>query len=160
MKQRTSDFQFLSINLAIRCFLFCFFMWSTRFQILICEPQSIWPKLSWLWLIAGIGDPCCQFLFSSHCIWSYLPAWIILDFKCLCKVKLLFSSSTTNGIFRPLRLCRKQGRWKEMKFLHISKSQYYFSNFNSNCSNLVDLINSRNKLKKPSATKNCSDLFE
>ena len=35
------------------CFLFCFFMWFARFQILISEPQSIWRKLlvmSWLYI--------------------------------------------------------------------------------------------------------------
>ena len=45
-------FSFSSINLAFWCFLFCFFMWFARFQILICEPQSIWSKLlvlSWLY---------------------------------------------------------------------------------------------------------------
>ena len=43
----------LIIDLAFWCFLFCFFMWFARFQILICEPQSIWRKLlvpSWLYL--------------------------------------------------------------------------------------------------------------
>ena len=30
---------------AFWCFLFCFFMWFARFQILISEPQSIWRKL-------------------------------------------------------------------------------------------------------------------
>ena len=45
-------FSFWSINLAFWCFLFCSFMWFARFQILICEPQSIWRKvlvLSWLY---------------------------------------------------------------------------------------------------------------
>ena len=45
-------FSFSSIDLAFWCFLFCFFMWFARFQILICEPQSIWRKLlvlSWLY---------------------------------------------------------------------------------------------------------------
>ena len=44
-------FSFLPIDLAFWCFLFCFFMWFARFQISICEPQSIWSKLlvlSWL----------------------------------------------------------------------------------------------------------------
>ena len=39
--------------LAFWCFLFCFSMLFARFQILICEPQSIWPKplvLSWFYL--------------------------------------------------------------------------------------------------------------
>ena len=34
------------------CILFRFFMWFSRFQILICKPQSIWRKLlvlSWLY---------------------------------------------------------------------------------------------------------------
>ena len=47
-------FSFLSINLAFGSFLFCFFIWFARFQILIFEPQSIWCKLlvlSWLWKI-------------------------------------------------------------------------------------------------------------
>ena len=45
-------FSFSSINLGFWCFLFCFFMWFARFQILICEPLSIWRKflvLSWLY---------------------------------------------------------------------------------------------------------------
>ena len=45
-------FSFSSINLSFWCFLFRFFMWFARFQILICEPQSIWCKflvLSWLY---------------------------------------------------------------------------------------------------------------
>ena len=43
---------FSLINLAFWCFLFCFFMWFARFQILISETQSIWHKLlvlSWLY---------------------------------------------------------------------------------------------------------------
>ena len=42
------------IDLAFWCFLFCFFLWFTRFQILICEPQSICRKLlalSWLYIV-------------------------------------------------------------------------------------------------------------
>ena len=45
-------FSFSPIDLAFWCFLFCFFMWFARFQILINEPQSIWSKLlvlSWLY---------------------------------------------------------------------------------------------------------------
>ena len=45
-------FSFSSINWAFWCFLFCFFMWFALFQILLCEPQSIWRKLlvmSWLY---------------------------------------------------------------------------------------------------------------
>ena len=38
-------FSFLSNNLALWCFLFYFFMWFARFQISICELQSIWSKL-------------------------------------------------------------------------------------------------------------------
>ena len=44
-------FSFSPLDLAFWCFLFCFFMWFERFQILICEPQRIWRKLlvlSWL----------------------------------------------------------------------------------------------------------------
>ena len=50
-EHQTLSFWFLFINLAFWCFLFCFFMRFARFQILICEPQSIWCKLlvqSWL----------------------------------------------------------------------------------------------------------------
>ena len=45
-------FSFSSINLLFWCFLFYFIMWFARFQILICELQSIWRKLlvlSWLY---------------------------------------------------------------------------------------------------------------
>ena len=46
-------FSFSIITLVFWCFLFHFFMWFGRFQILICEPESIWRKflvLSWLYL--------------------------------------------------------------------------------------------------------------
>ena len=38
-------FSFSPIDLAFLYFLFCFFPWFARFQILLCEPQSIWRKL-------------------------------------------------------------------------------------------------------------------
>ena len=46
---RTLSFQ---LYLVFWCLLSCFFMWFARFQILICESQSIWRKLlvvSWLY---------------------------------------------------------------------------------------------------------------
>ena len=42
--------------------------------------------------------------------------------------------------------------------LHGSKSQYFFSNLNSNCSNLLDMRNLQEQVKKHFVTKNCSDL--
>ena len=42
---RVLVFSLLSINLAFWYTLFCFFMLCARFQISICEPQSIWRKL-------------------------------------------------------------------------------------------------------------------
>ena len=33
-------------------------------------------------------------------------------------------------------------------FLHVSKSQYFFSNLNSNCSNLLDMRNLQEQVKK------------
>ena len=53
-EHQTFSFQFFINRSSIWCFLFCFFMWFTRFQILISEPQCIWRKLlvlSWLYLI-------------------------------------------------------------------------------------------------------------
>ena len=44
-------FGFSPKNLALWCFLFCFFKWFARFQILICEPQSIWCKVLTLSLL-------------------------------------------------------------------------------------------------------------
>ena len=49
---RSLVFSFSPINFAFCCFLFCFFMWFVRFQILIREQQSICRKLillSWLY---------------------------------------------------------------------------------------------------------------
>ena len=44
-------------------------------------------------------------------------------------------------------------------FLHVSKSRYFFSNWNSNYTNLLDLRNLQEVVKKKhSVTKNCSDL--
>ena len=46
-----------SCNLRVWCSLFYFFMWFARFQILICELQSIWRKLlalSWLYKKNGL----------------------------------------------------------------------------------------------------------
>ena len=37
-------------NRSLMFFVFFFFMWLARFQILICEPQSIWHKLVLNWL--------------------------------------------------------------------------------------------------------------
>ena len=48
---QTLFLHFSSINLAFGCILFCSFILFERFQILICEPQTIWRKLlvlSWL----------------------------------------------------------------------------------------------------------------
>ena len=47
---QTLSFQFFTNRFSI--FMFCFFMWFARFQIIISEPQSIWCKLlvlSWLY---------------------------------------------------------------------------------------------------------------
>ena len=70
-KNETKDlrplvFSFLSIDLAFWCFLFWFFMWFARFQILISEPQSTWRKLlvlSWLYV---------KSLFAPWCFWLLL----------------------------------------------------------------------------------------
>ena len=52
-------FSFSSKNLAFWCFWFCFFMWFANFQILICEPQSIWRKLLvQSWLYKGLRFHC------------------------------------------------------------------------------------------------------
>ena len=56
-KTKTKNIKMLDLlmkkwKLWVWCFLFIFFMWFARFQILICEPQSIWRKLlvvSWLY---------------------------------------------------------------------------------------------------------------
>ena len=51
---RHSVFSFSSKNLLFWCFLFCFFMWFARFQIVICDPQNIWVELlvlSWLYFL-------------------------------------------------------------------------------------------------------------
>ena len=53
----TKDIKMLNLlvknwKLSVCCSLFHFFMWFARFNILICEPQSIWCKLlvlSWLY---------------------------------------------------------------------------------------------------------------
>ena len=50
-EHQTLSFQFFTNKFSILMFLFCFFMWFARFQILLSEPQSIWRKLlvlSWL----------------------------------------------------------------------------------------------------------------
>ena len=51
-QHQTLSFQFFINKWWFWWFLFCFFVWFARFQILICEPQSIWRKvlvLSWLY---------------------------------------------------------------------------------------------------------------
>ena len=48
-------FSFSSINLDILILFVLFFMWFASFQILICEPESIWRKLLvWSWLYNSI----------------------------------------------------------------------------------------------------------
>ena len=51
-KHQTFSFQFFINRSSILMFFGLFFMWFARFQILICETQSIWRKLlvlSWLY---------------------------------------------------------------------------------------------------------------
>ena len=52
-EHQTLNFQFFETIFSIlMLFLFCFFMWFSRFQILISEPQIIWRNLlvlSWLY---------------------------------------------------------------------------------------------------------------
>ena len=52
MKQSTLSFHFfINKSSLLMLFILVFFMWFERFQILVCEPQSIWRKLlvlSWL----------------------------------------------------------------------------------------------------------------
>ena len=51
-EHQTLSFQFFINKSSILMFFVLFFMWFARFQILICEPQSIWRKilvLSWLY---------------------------------------------------------------------------------------------------------------
>ena len=65
-------FCFSSISLAFWCFLFCYFMWFGRFQILISEPQSILRKL--------------LVLLRDHWIkswWSLTPNYLHLIFPIL-----------------------------------------------------------------------------
>ena len=50
MKKQTKNIKTLDLlvknwKLRVRCSLFHFFMWFVRFQILVCEPQTIWRKL-------------------------------------------------------------------------------------------------------------------
>ena len=47
---------------------------------------------------------------------------------------------------------------KSITFLHVSKSQYFFSNLNSYRSNLFEIRNIQEQVKKHSVTKNCPDL--
>ena len=57
------------------CFLFCFFIWFTRFQILICEPRSIWRKLLVLsllyWFLKNFRGSWVQWWRSSIPYLSY-----------------------------------------------------------------------------------------
>ena len=65
-------FTFSPLYLAFWCFLLCFFMGFSRFQILISEPQSIWRKLlvlSWLY------NWVCQSVSGLE------KSWMILHFE-------------------------------------------------------------------------------
>ena len=44
-EHQTLSFQFFINKSSILMFLFCFFVWFARFQILSSEPESIWLKL-------------------------------------------------------------------------------------------------------------------
>ena len=44
-EHQTLSFQFFIKRSSILMFFVSFFMWFARFQILICEPQSIWRKV-------------------------------------------------------------------------------------------------------------------
>ena len=52
-KHQSARFIDKKLKTRVWCSLFHFFMWFARFQILICEPQSIWRKLlvlSWIYI--------------------------------------------------------------------------------------------------------------
>ena len=60
-----------------------FFMWFARFQILICEPQSIWCKLlllSWLYMRNWFSTESCQnFLRKKKCFLFRIPCRIFFS---------------------------------------------------------------------------------
>ena len=70
-KNKTKSIKMLDLlmknwKLRVWCFLFHFFMRFAWFQILICEPQSIWRKLlalSWLYFVNGLGYSNFHFKF-------------------------------------------------------------------------------------------------
>ena len=65
-KQNKKHLLMKNWKLRVWCFLFHFFMRFAWFQILICEPQSIWRKLlalSWLYFVNGLGYSNFHFKF-------------------------------------------------------------------------------------------------
>ena len=79
-------FVFSSINLAFWCLVFGVSMWFGRFQILICEPQSIWRKLlvlSWLYLLYSdqsfiVATTVCNINYDLYICWQIVPPFIAL----------------------------------------------------------------------------------
>ena len=79
-KTKTKNIKMLDLlmknwKLIVWCSLFHFFTWSERFQILICEPQSIWRKLlvlSWLYLSTYLWEAAMHSL-VKHVSPSPLP---------------------------------------------------------------------------------------
>ena len=111
-KKKTKNIKMLDLlmkNLKLRiwCSLFHFFvMWFSRFQILVCEPQSIWRKvlvLSWLYLhILWDFEYISQDLIALFLHW--LAVFASPDFvlsKCLCFFDILLQFFLIQHSFLP-----------------------------------------------------------
>ena len=99
-KKLSKEHQILSIQFFINIssilmffVLFCFFMRFARFQILICEPQSIWRKVLVLSLLYEI---CCLGFVQIHLEsmdWNnFLKYWSFNMHYFLCRIKIAYSS--------------------------------------------------------------------
>ena len=86
----TLVFSFSSINVALWCFLLCFFMWFKRFQILICELQSIW-----LLILSLLYSP---FYFQTFCCLWLLQSIVTFKPKCICVWRSDLGSISLDGL--------------------------------------------------------------
>ena len=115
-EHQTLSFQFFISRFSILMFFVLFFMWFARFQISICEPQSIWRKLlvlSWLYFVllcvsaTSLADTnsharrISQRSFSNPCHLTSLSSKVII-------YKYMLRSELSQS-FEPSR-CKKQSK--------------------------------------------------
>ena len=127
-------------------------MVKLRWNLICMAFWDVWWKSQlWVCCLISMEGKRTKLYQQKICMKFWLNYHALVLFSCLSK--LLQTKRNKYELQHPFQKGISNKFW-----LQISKSQYFFSNLNSNCSNLLDLRNLQEKGKKHSVIKNFSDL--